>query len=345
MKPIQLALIGAGIFAHDAHLPSLVNLSEQFTLKAIYSRTTDSATALAAAARAALGKQQPGSKDPAEIQIYTDLTALLADPAIDAVDVVLPIPVMPPIVGQALESGKHLFSEKPIAPDVATARQLVARQQADQVWMVGENWRYESAFVQAAQLIHDGAIGEPQTCHVAFHLPMQEGSKYFGTRWRRSDQFFGGMLMDGGVHHVALFRLLLGEVASVTAQMANRSSHFATPETMSATLHFANGAIGSYLVTYGWGSPWGGAVQVAGTRGALRVQRGLIELVQSAEEETISCPKYDGVEQELRAFAAAIQQGQAHENTAMAGLRDVAVVEAMIRAAESGRQQTVADLL
>lgn len=343
MEPIRLAMIGAGIFAHDAHLPSLLNLQDAIQLVAIYSRTAESAQALAAAAVAQTNERRsPAAK---EMAIYTDLSEMLRAPDIDAVDVVLPIPVMTPSVTQALESGKHVFSEKPIAPDIDTSRQLIAHQQPGQQWMVGENWRYESAFVQAAQLINDGAIGELKSCHVAFHLPMAEGSKYFGTTWRRSDQFFGGMLMDGGVHHAALFRMLVGEIDTVTAQMANTSAHFAVPETLSATLHFANGVIGSYFVSYGWGSPWGGEFHLVGTEGALRVQRGRIELAQGGETQQIPCPKFDGVERELAAFAAAIQQGTPHRNTPAEALQDVAVVEAMLRSAETGERRQVERLL
>ncbi|MCB0064778.1 MAG: Gfo/Idh/MocA family oxidoreductase, partial [Caldilineaceae bacterium] len=340
MDPIRLAIIGAGIFAHDAHLPSLLNLQGTFQIAAVYSRTAASAQALATAVAELASTKSAEKATTADVAVYTDLASLLHTPEIDAVDVVLPIPVMTPVVAQALESGKHVFSEKPIAPDVATAQQLMTHlQQPGQQWMVGENWRYESAYVQAAQLVRDGAIGEVKTCHVAFHLPMAEGSKYFGTTWRRSDEFFGGMLMDGGVHHAALLRMVIGEVASVTAQMANTSAHFAMPETLSATLAFANGVLGSYFVSYGWGSPWGGELHVTGTSGALRVQRGKIELVQQGETRQIPCAKFDGVEQEFAGFAAAIQQGVPHRNTAEAALQDVAVVEAMIRSAQTGKQQ------
>lgn len=335
MEPIRVALIGAGIFARDAHVPSLLNLPNDFTITAIYSRTESSAAALASTVQA----KQPNAT---EIQLYTDLSTPLSSPAVDALDVVLPIPVMAPVVAQALDSGKHVISEKPIAADVATARQLMAHHQhPEQQWMVGENWRYESAYVQAAQLLHDGAIGELKTCQISLYLPMTEGSKYFGTTWRRSADFFGGVLMDGGVHHVALLRMLAGEVAEVNAYTTHTSPLFEVPETLSATLRFTNDTVGTYLVTYGWGAPWGGELHIVGDRGAMRVQRGLIELTRSGKTEEIPCGKFDGVEQELAAFAQAIRNGVPHRNTPEEGLRDVAVVEAMIRSAETGQKEQV----
>ncbi len=331
MQPIRLAIIGAGIFARDAHLPSLRNLRDRFTIAAVYSRTHANAAAFAA---------EIGDG----VAVYTDLAALLASPTIDAVDVVLPIPVMAPVVEQALRSGKHLFSEKPLAADVATSRRLMAAQQG-QVWMVAENWRYESAYVKAAALVADGVIGQPRSCQLTLYLPMTQSSKYFGTVWRRSGDFFGGSIMDGGVHHVAVLRMILGEIAAVTAQTAHISPLFDVDETLSATLRFDNGVLGSYFVTYGQGAPWPGDLYITGDDGALRVQRGQIELTKAGKSEQIICAKFDGVEQELAAFAAAVQEGKTHRNTAAEGLRDVAVIEAMLRSAASGQRVNVADLL
>lgn len=329
MKPIRLALLGAGIFARDAHLPSLRNLGDAFDIVAVYSRTAATAQALAAE----IGPT---------VKSYTDLTALLMAPDIDAVDVVLPIPVMPPVVAQALASGKHVISEKPLAPDVATCRQLLAAyQQAGQVWMVAENWRYESAYVKAAELVKSGAIGQPITCQMAFYLPMPPNSKYYNTLWRRTGDFAGGTLLDGGVHHISALRLVLGEIAAVTALTARASTTFATADTLSATLHFANGVIGSYLVTYAAGAPWSGYLHLVGDAGALRIQRGEIELFQGKQTEVIACPKFDGVQNEFAAFAAAINEGQPHYNTPEEGLLDVAVIEAMLRSAQNGAQVTV----
>ncbi len=331
MQPIRLALIGAGIFARDAHIPSLRALSERFTIAAVYSRTAATAQSLA---------DELGP----DVQVYTDLAALLSEPTIDAVDIVLPIPAMPPIIAQALASGKHVISEKPLAPTVAVCHQLLAaHQHPGQVWMVAENWRYESAYVQAAELVQGGAIGKPLTCHLALYLPMQPTSKYFDTLWRRSTDFAGGMLMDGGVHHISALRMIVGEIAAVSAVTSHTSDVFAMDDTLSATLRFANGAVGSYLVSYGIGAPWPGYLYVVGDQGALRVQRGEIELTRGKTTEVITCPKFDGVTNEFTAFADAIQQGTPHINTPQAALLDVAIVEALLQAAQTGTQVAVAE--
>ncbi|MEZ4729311.1 MAG: Gfo/Idh/MocA family oxidoreductase [Caldilineaceae bacterium] len=64
-------------------------------------------------------------------------------------------------------------------------------------------------------------------------------------------------------------------------------------------------------------------------------------MTQNGQTEIIHCPKFDGVERELAAFAAAIQEGQTHYNTPEEGLHDVAVIEAMMRSVQNGVQTSV----
>jgi predicted dehydrogenase len=147
VKRIRLALIGAGIFMRDAHLPALLRLSDRFEIVAVHSRTPESTAALI-------------ERIGASVEPIADVDALLARADIDAVDMVLPIPAQAAVLAQVLASGKHVISEKPIAPDNATARALIElqRQHPAQVWMVAENWRYEEAYVRYVRGWSDGRL-------------------------------------------------------------------------------------------------------------------------------------------------------------------------------------------
>jgi predicted dehydrogenase len=127
---------------------------------------------------------------------------MLARPDVEAVNVILPIEPLPEAVEKSLAAGKHVISEKPIAPDVATGRRLIqfARAYPKQVWMVAENDRYEPAFQQAGDLIRAGAIGKPLMASWSLPMSMQPDNKFYHTPWRRSGTFPGGFLLDGGVH-------------------------------------------------------------------------------------------------------------------------------------------------
>jgi predicted dehydrogenase len=323
-NPIRLALVGAGIFAQNAHLPALLTLSDRIEIVAVYSRTHATAAALA---------QRIGDG----VAVYTDLPALLARPDIDAVDILLPIPLQAGFVEAALRAGKHVISEKPIAPDSMTARKLMALHagQPAQVWMVAENWRYEEAFEHAAQLIAEHAIGRPITAAWSRFAALKPGNPYYATPWRRSG-FTGGLLLDGVIHLAAALRLVLGEVTTVASMVDQVAPDLPPADTLSAVLRFASGATCLLQVSYAVDSPWSTPLTIVGAAGSLRVDRGFVEIARpGAAVERIECGKLHGVQRELAAFADAIQHGAPQRNTPAEALRDLAVVEALLTAARA----------
>ena len=322
--PIRLAIIGAGIFAHKVHLPAL-QASGLFEIVAVYSQTRASASGLV--------DQMAESVD-----IYTDLAALLARPDIEAVDIVLPITVMPNVVARVLQAGKHVVSEKPIAPDVATGRRLLARyaEHPGQVWMVAENWRYEDAFEQAAEVIRAGEIGRPLLCDWTLHKPITPDNEYYQTAWRQVPAYPGGYALDAGVHHAAVLRMILGDIREVSAVTAQVRSDLPPLDTLSASLQFANGVLGTYLVTFAVGAPWPPALRITGESGALRVWSNELTVTREATSHTRPVKANRGVEAELVAFAQAVRAQQPHRNTPVEALQDLAIVEAMLRSAETG---------
>lgn len=345
LRRVRLAMVGAGIYPRDAHLPALARLQERFELAAIFSRSESSALALAEhwqplAASAGQGAGAPAPAPIAAPELFTDLAALLARDDIDAVDIALPIPVQVPLVAQALAAGKHVISEKPIAPTRAEAQSLIDlhRRHPECVWMVAENWRYEEAFVRAAEMLRAGAIGKPVVAHWAQYTPMTPASKYYVTDWRRAGEFAGGLLLDGGVHYVSALRMLLGEITSVAA-MVKKASHDLNPvDTLTATLQFASGVQASYLNTFAVGTPFSAALTIVGDGGSLRVERGKLELAGPGKGvEEIRCAFYNGVENELAAFGAAVAEGAPHRNSPLEAMTDFAVVEAMLASAADGR--------
>ncbi|MEP7292226.1 MAG: Gfo/Idh/MocA family oxidoreductase [Chloroflexota bacterium] len=334
--PIRLALVGAGLFARDAHVPAIKALDNRFEIAAVYSRSRATAEALLPLI-------------PGKPEIFTDLDTLLARPDIEAVNVLLPINNLAGAIEKALAAGKHVVSEKPIAPDVATGRRLIEqyRKTPNLVWMVAENCRYESVFQRAAEIIQSGELGKLIVAHWALHLPTRAGNKYYATEWRRASDFPGGFLLDGGVHHVAVLRQVLGEIISVSAEAQQMASDLPPADTMSAVIQFASGVIGNYTVTYAAGAPFPTHLNVIGEKGVLRVNHGTLEVTTDDMPLNEAVRRTEGVEEELAAFAAAVRDGKPHRNSPLEGLCDVAVVEAMLKSAQTGKRvsvETFADL-
>ena len=328
--PVRLGIIGTGIFARDAHLPSLQALGDTFEVVAIHAPSRESMAAFEARWGSALTQ-------------YDDVDDLLARDDIEAVAVIVPIPVLPEVALRALAAGKHVISEKPVAPDLVTGRAALAEYRThypDLIWMVGENWRYESSFVAAAQLVRDGTLGQVTLCHWGMHLNFPDG-KYYHTMWRRKPTFATGLLLDGGVHHMAALRMILGEITSVQAQATLLRDDLAPVDTLSAALCFESGLLGSYAVTYTSSEWWGDPLHIAGTGGGLRIWPGRYELTTRDQVCTRTLSRHDGVQRELAAFAAAIRTGAPHSNSPEQALQDVAVVEAMLQSAQRAERVDV----
>lgn len=340
--PLRLGLIGAGIFMRDAHLPSLARLSHLYQVVAMCSKSGESARKLAETLPETLRGSQAGS-----IAIYTSPAELLARADIDVVDVVLPIDSMADVIAQALRAGKHLISEKPITGDSAMARQLLDlfRQNAshflNRQWMVAENWRYEAAFSLTKDLIDSGEIGKPLTFHWAQHVAMNPANKYFHTAWRREGHLAGGFLLDVGVHHASALRMIFGEVESVTADREQFSPFLPPVDTLAATIRLKNGMVGSYLLSFAAGAGWQPLLHIIGESGSMRIQRGFVEVSSQGQVRTLPCAGMNGVEVELAAFANAILGNEPHRNSPQAALQDLLVVEAMLKAAQTGQRQQV----
>jgi predicted dehydrogenase len=172
-----------------AHLPALAALGASAPpLRAVYSRSEKSAADLAQAASTVLNLPSPPS-------IYfdgdssTNLDTLLARNDISSVIVVLPITTQPAIILKALAAGKHVISEKPVAPDVQSGLKLIADYNSNfksknLIWRVAENFEAEPGYRAAAAAIRAGKIGQVQSFKAEVLNYVDTESKWYKTPWR-----------------------------------------------------------------------------------------------------------------------------------------------------------------
>ena len=109
--------------------------------------------------------------------------------------------------------------------------------------------------------------------------------------------------------------------------------------TMTANFVFDNGCIGNYSVIFGAppAADYSSDITISGTDGFLRADSRTVEIRRSGETRTIDTHGLTDVEAELAAFADTIQYGIPHRNTPQQALQDVAVIDALLRASESGQ--------
>ncbi|MBU6361403.1 MAG: Gfo/Idh/MocA family oxidoreductase [Chloroflexi bacterium] len=134
---------------------------------------------------------------------FTDYQELLANPNIDAVSVCVPNFLHEPIVMAALQAGKHVLCEKPLATTVAAAQRMIAAAKAaNRLLMVCYNHRYRPDVYWLKQQARAGVFGHIYAAKAGW---MREGwIPTHGSWFTQKDKAGGGVLIDLGVHALDL---------------------------------------------------------------------------------------------------------------------------------------------
>ncbi len=161
------------------HLPAIEACS-LYRLKAVYSRSQKSAEAFKAQSKAGAGVDTYFDSPEAEGK---SLDHVLARDDVEAVIVCLPIPAQAAVIKKALAAGKHVFSEKPVAGDVASASALLgwhAALASPPVWAVAENFRFMKGLRLAADKARDLG-GELVGFYLTMGTLIQPDNKFWNT--------------------------------------------------------------------------------------------------------------------------------------------------------------------
>ncbi|GAB3291831.1 Gfo/Idh/MocA family protein [Parahaliea aestuarii] len=204
-----------------------------------------------------------------------DWRELVADPQVDIVDICAPNHLHFPMAKAALEQGKHVYCEKPLALEAEQSAQLAALAKArDRVTLVGFNYAKNPLIGLAASLIERGDLGEirhVRGTHVEDYLAHPE--RPGGWRVRRATAGLGAL---GDLCHVlSLTQRLVGEPVSVCADFQTVINErpdgpVENEDQMHAMLRFHNGAIGAIACSrIAWGRKNGLTLEVTGSKGTL----------------------------------------------------------------------------
>jgi predicted dehydrogenase len=152
-------------------------------------------------------------------EVFTDYRRLL-DTKIDGVLVCTPVPLHEQTVVAALEAGKHVLCEKPLASSVPACRRiLAAAAAAGRKLAVGFNHRYYPSVKYLKRVIDEGVIGPLDHLRV---FGGHEGLGQFRADWMyRGELSGGGAMMDLGLHVTDLVRFLVGDIREVYAATTN----------------------------------------------------------------------------------------------------------------------------
>jgi predicted dehydrogenase len=154
----------------------------------------------------------------ADVGTFTDLAAMLAEAEFETLVIVTRDSTHRDIAVQALEAGKNVVCEKPMATTVEACDRMIAAAEANgRQLRIAQNARYRQGIEEVAKLIFDGAVGRPMVVVCQEHIDVGHGSDYFH-RWHRRKENSGGLLLHYCSHSFDWLNWIIGgQILSVAA--------------------------------------------------------------------------------------------------------------------------------
>ncbi len=317
-RPVQFGIIGAGRIARNAFAPALAAAGNA-ALSAAASRDLDRAQALC-----------PG-------RAYDDYESLLNEAAVEAVYIATHNGLHCQLAIRAMERGKHVLCEKPMACNATECARMIAAARTHRRHLVEAfMYRYHPCMAQARSLLENGTIGDLKTIHASFSFLLDNPGDV-----RLKESWGGGAVLDVGCYCVNACRYLFGAMpTAVTAMAASHPAHH-VDMALHGILDFDGGRYG--IVSCGFDGGVRNQIVACGTSGTLTFpcgfdtnQKPVRLLISSAGvDQELAFEPVDLYKAEIEDFARAVR-GSAPLLDAEEGLRNARVIDALL---ESARQK------
>ena len=332
-KKLGWVIVGLGSLAINEILPAFAKC-EKSKVIAFVSGHADKAYKLA---------QRYGVSSK-NIYNYENYDSLKDNPEIDIVYVVLPNGMHAEYTVRALQAGKHVLTEKPMANTPDECRHMVdAARKADRKLMVAYRCRYEPHNQEAIRIAHSKELGPTQMILADAGFPIGDPGQ-----WRLKKKMAGGgSLMDIGIYALNACRYLTGEEPTQVNAMI-----YSTPgdarfkeveEHVSFQLRFPSGVLANCTSSYGYFHQ--SHYRVLGTEARLCLDpatwysglRLWIERGNVIEQRDL--PETDHFAAEMDHMSDCVQANRQPLTPGEEGLRDLTIIQAIYEAARS--QKTV----
>ncbi len=225
IKRRRVGIIGAG-WVSEYHLPAWMKQSARAEVVAV---ADPSAQARAARSRAF-----------GIARTYASAEAMLAEEALDAVDICAPREVHVELVRLAAQRGLDILCQKPLAPDYDQAAALVAELPEAIRLMVHENWRFRAYYRRLKAWLEEGIAGDIRQVQFEFFssgmIADAEGNRPALVRqpfFRRQQRL---LVMEVMIHHLDTLRYLLGELEVVAARLERSNDDIVAEDVASVVL-------------------------------------------------------------------------------------------------------------
>jgi predicted dehydrogenase len=319
-EPLRLGLLGAARITPFSIMRSLPSVPEVRV------------TAIAARDRE---RAQKFAKKHDVASVHTSYEALVQDPNVDAIYNPLPNSLHAAWTIRALDAGKHVLCEKPLASNAQEAALMAeAAKRNQRVLMEAFHYRFHPLMARVLEILDAGEIGKLEHIHTAMciPLPMRSDIRY------RFD-LAGGAVMDTGCYALHMLRTIAGAEPEVVRAKAK----LRTPEidrAMEAELKFADGRTGFMECSLWSRKLLKLGIWVRGERGMLHVMNATvpqlyhhISVKADGKKRRERVPSEASYTHQLRQFAAAVRGEAAPLITLEDSLANMRLIDAVYRAA------------
>jgi predicted dehydrogenase len=271
MERIGVGVVGCGFVGLGAHVSSFRKIDGS-QLVAVADPNENRRNKAAA-------KYEPKS-------VYADYADLVNDPEVDLVVVAAPTPMHAKVATAAIEAGKHVLCEMPLAANLQEADQIIAAaQQKGVVLMPSLTFRFTPNYVKAKEMIRGGDFGTPTALlYREFISAADLATQWPASSWMWNMEASGGPLFTLSVWSIDMFRWLLDAEITEVHGAANYTVLDQYGGTLgydgSVTLKFDTGAVGCLQ--------YSGTVTAASSTSALEVIGSSGRVAKATGNETLT---------------------------------------------------------
>jgi len=321
-SPLTVGVIGPGAIADERLVPALKRVPGA-ELWSVCSRSPERALNFAT---------RHGARSPSPA--YSDLAAFLADPALQVVLITSTDLMHAPHALAALQAGKHVMVEKPMATSTAEAEQmLAAARAANKKLAVGYHLRFHAGHRLVADLLKRGRIGTPRHMHVRWTMTAPPAD------WRAAAETGKWWSLGAvGTHALDLVRWLMtptgGKIVSVQSVLGHNVYGGPHDETAVVSLGLESGATAQVVSSVVFRAPR--VVEIFGSAGSIVCletlgPRGAGSITVCGEQLPFAVE--DPYEKELESFLQSIRHGGRVEVDGQDGLDNVTLLERAVAGA------------
>jgi predicted dehydrogenase len=224
---------------------------------------------------------------------------IIADPAVDAVDICLPTHLHKQVVQAALEHGKHVLCEKPMAMTAAECDQLMsAAARAGKTFMIAQVLRFMFPYTYALDFIRQADAENITSCTLQRSTGYPEWSD-----WLARPEYSGGAILDLLSHDLDQALLWFGQPDTVSAVSIGEV------DTAEATLRFGDRAV---IVRGGWlasGTPFSASFHITTADTSLAYDGKTLTRTQGTHTSTVDIPEHDPYADEIAYFIHCVKTG------------------------------------